>query len=119
MNWPAMNLVKSNFFVLTGGPGGGKSTLMCRLEQLGFKYIDETARPIIRERLQHGLTPRPSAREFAVRIFQRDMQNFFDHIHQSEIIFFDRSFLDGAAMIYDADREYYHGNKKYTGHASV
>ena len=100
-------IVKNNFFVLTGGPGGGKSTVLNALRQLGFESVDETARLIIKTRLAAGFPPRPSPIEFATEMFEMDLENFRSRIESSKIIFFDRSFLDSAALIYDADLRQY------------
>ena len=93
---------KDNFVVITGGPGSGKSTILDSLSKLGYKFIGETARTIIKERLSRGLQPRPSPEEFAQQIFAIDFKNYFTHIDTVEPVFFDRSFLDSASMIFDA-----------------
>ena len=101
------SIVKKNFFVLTGGPGGGKSSLLNALRQQGFESVEETARLIIKNRLAAGLTPRPSPIDFATEMFESDLAHFRSRIDVSKIIFFDRSFLDSAALIYDADLRQY------------
>lgn len=108
-------MVKDNFFVLTGGPGGGKSTLIAALRLQGFGSVDETARTIIKERLTLGLSPRPSPREFAIEMFDRDLRNFLDNQEQSKVTFFDRSFLDSAALVHESDIEYFRRIKKVIG----
>ena len=42
-------IYKPNFFVITGGPGVGKTTLLEALAKQGFPYVPEVAREIIRE----------------------------------------------------------------------
>jgi len=37
------------FFVISGGPGAGKTTILLELEKLGFNYAPEAARQIISE----------------------------------------------------------------------
>jgi len=100
-------IIKNNFFVLTGGPGGGKSSVLNALRQQGYESVDETARIIIKNRLAAGLPPRPSPIEFATEMFELDLEHFRSRIDSSKIIFFDRSFLDSAALIYDADLRKY------------
>jgi predicted ATPase len=102
-----MNVIKNNFFVLTGGPGGGKSTLLKALEAKGFPFVVETARLIIQERLRQGLSPRPAPSEFAVQMFEQDHKNFMEHLADIESIFFDRSFLDSAALLFEADKKFF------------
>lgn len=100
-------MTKNNFFVLTGGPGGGKTSLLQALKERGINFIPETARAIIQNRLRAGLPPRPAPREFALEIFERDWENYAGNISVTDPLFFDRSFLDSAAMIHEADLEMY------------
>jgi predicted ATPase len=41
--------IKSNFFILTGGPGSGKTSVLTALAQKGFLTVPEVARKIIKE----------------------------------------------------------------------
>ena len=107
MNSPKNVIIKENFVVLTGGPGGGKSTVIEALQQLGFESVEETARLMIKKRRTAGLSPRPSPIEFATEMFELDFEQFRSRIDNSKIVFFDRSFLDSAALIYDVDLRQY------------
>src|ERR1700759_3570658 len=100
-------MTKNNFFVLTGGPGGGKTSLLIALKERGIGFIPEAARAIIQNRTRSGLPPRPAIREFALEMFERDWENFAGNISVTDPLFFDRSFLDSAALIYEADQEMY------------
>jgi predicted ATPase len=97
-------MTKDNFVVVTGGPGSGKSTVLDALSRLGYKFVGETARTIIKERLGKGLSPRPNPIEFAQQIFDIDFKNYINNINTSQLLFFDRSFLDSAAMIFEANK---------------
>ena len=44
-----MTIDKPNFFLLTGGPGVGKTTLIEELRRRGERVIEETHRRLIRE----------------------------------------------------------------------
>ena len=100
-------MTKNNFYVITGGPGGGKTSLLKSLTSKGYSYIPETARQIIKERLSKGLTPRPDAKTFAREIFDQDWKNFISNSDLSSLLFFDRSFMDSACMLFDSDFDTY------------
>ncbi len=97
-------MTKENFIVITGGPGSGKSTILDSLSMLGHKFVGDTARTIIKERVRRGLTPRPDPDEFSRQIFDIDFNNYINHIEISQPVFFDRSFLDSAAMIFETNK---------------
>jgi predicted ATPase len=100
-------MTKNNFYVITGGPGAGKTSLLESLASKGYHYIPETARQIIKERLARGLTPRPDAKTFAQAIFDQDWTNFISNSNLSSLLFFDRSFIDSACMLFDSDAHSY------------
>jgi len=100
-------MTRNNFFIISGGPGGGKTSLLESLASKGFVIVPETARQIIRERLRNGLTPRPAPPEFARQIFETDLVNYTSHVNEMQIRFFDRSFLDSALMLFQDDRDYF------------
>lgn len=97
-------MTKDNFIVITGGPGSGKSAILHFLSRLGYKYINETGRGIIKDRISRGLTPRPSPGEFANQMFRSDYKNYIDNLETSGTVFFDRSFLDSASLIAETDK---------------
>jgi len=41
-------------FVVSGGPGAGKTTTLLELAKLGFPFAPEVARQIIQEQMQSG-----------------------------------------------------------------
>jgi len=94
---------KNNFYVITGGPGGGKTTLLEKLLTKGYSFVPETARQIIKERLVLGKSPRPDPLTFATDIFEKDYLNFKKNIDIETILFFDRSFIDSAWQIAACD----------------
>src|ERR1041385_8093985 len=100
-------MTKDNFYAITGGPGAGKTTLLENLASKGYNYIPETARQIIKERLAKGLAPRPNAKIFAQEICDQDWRNFSSNSNSSSILFFDRSFMDSACMLFDSDKDSY------------
>ncbi len=70
-------MTKHNFYVITGGPGGGKTCLLESLASMGYNYIHDTARQIIKERLAKGLTPRPDPKFRPGNIRQRLYELFY------------------------------------------
>jgi len=96
-----------NFIVLTGGPGGGKTSIIEALRQLGYPVVEETGRSMIRERLNRGLSPRPEPAEFARLLFETDLEHYRRLAGSKELTFFDRSFLDGACLLAGVNKTYY------------
>jgi len=96
-------MTKHNFYVLTGGPGAGKTSLLNFLHKMGFSFIPETAREIIKQRLAKGLSPRPDPPAFAKEMFKIDLDHFLSRTHSNSLLFFDRSFLDSACLLFEAD----------------
>jgi len=107
-------VTKENFYIITGGPGGGKTTLLENLSSKGYSFVPETARQIIKNRLSRGLTPRPEPLIFATGIFEKDLANFMLNTHCSSTLFFDRSLLDSACQIFNCDKNYYDKIKAVT-----
>ena len=86
-------------FVVTGGPGGGKSTLLDALAERGYRIAPEAARRLIKERLAAGLSPRPDPVTFARAILNSDMQQYRAATAHDGITFFDRGVLDALYML--------------------
>lgn len=85
--------------VITGGPGAGKTILLDALGSQGFTIVDETARSIIQERRERGLSRRPEPLQFAEEILRRDIEKYNRPYPESDYIFFDRSVLDALCML--------------------
>ena len=80
---------KLNFFVFTGGPGVGKTTLLRHLAALGERVVEESARAVIRED--------PAGRgdeAFFRRIAERDIAAFDRLRDETRRVFFDRGLMD-------------------------
>jgi len=85
--------------ILTGGPGGGKTTLLDALAKRGYPAVPESARQIIKARLAAGLPPRPSPAAFAREILHSDMGNYRSVATCKYSTFFDRGVLDALFML--------------------
>jgi predicted ATPase len=88
-------------YILTGGPGAGKTTVLQLLEHAGYTCVQEVARTIIRERKEKGLSPRPTDVEFALEILARDIHEYQRVENLDGPVFFDRGILDALCMVYD------------------
>lgn len=91
-----MILEKPNFFVLTGGPGVGKTTLLRRLQAMGERAVEETARAVIREAMATGgrATPWQDNAAFVAECVRRDIAIFDGLAGETRRVFFDRGIID-------------------------
>ncbi len=89
----------NNRFVVTGGPGGGKTTVLSALADLGYLVIPESARKIIKQRLAAGLTPRPNPVSFGQEILHLDIEKYREAAIHNHTVFFDRGVLDALYML--------------------
>lgn len=87
-----------NRFVLAGGPGAGKTTVLDALMQHGFYCLPDVARAVIRRRLDSGLSARPEPAEFARAIFAGDVENYRS-APKNRVCFFDRGVVDALGML--------------------
>jgi predicted ATPase len=94
-----MPLEKPNFFVITGGPGAGKTTLIEHLRRGGEACIDETARAVIREQAASGGAALPWGDPVAYweTVSRRDLAIFDSLIDEPRSVFFDRGLVDCLA----------------------
>jgi predicted ATPase len=87
---------KPNFFVFTGGPGVGKTTLIRHLQAAGERVAEETHRAVIREQVASGgsavpwIDPAAYARLTALR----DVAIFDSMQGETRRVFFDRGIMD-------------------------
>lgn len=87
---------KQNFFVFTGGPGVGKTTLIRHLQALGERVVEETHRAVIREQVAAGGSAVPWIDpEAYVRLAAgRDTAIFDRMAGETRRVFFDRGIID-------------------------
>jgi len=86
-------------FVITGGPGGGKSTLLDALAERGYRIAPEAARRLIKKRLAEGLASRPDPVTFARAILDSDRAQYRAATDHDGTTFFDRGVLDALYML--------------------
>ena len=89
------------FFVLTGGPGSGKSTLIEALRRAGYAGMLEAGRGIIRDQLaiEGRALPWREPILFAEMMLSWDVRSYRDAEQFSGPVFFDRSVVDVAGYL--------------------
>jgi predicted ATPase len=92
-----MNLRKENCYVITGGPGVGKTTLLSELSKNKVKTVSENARQIIKEQVKKNGDGVPwKNRELYVHLVLHASLVSFNAAptNSADIYFFDRGILD-------------------------
>ena len=91
-----MYLSNPNLFVISGGPGCGKTAVVDELAKLGFRCAPEVARQIIREQMESGGTAVPWGDRDAYThlMLQRSIASFKEHTPTSQPTFSDRGIAD-------------------------
>ena len=89
-------LHKPNFFVFTGGPGVGKTTLIEHLRAVGELVAPENARAVIAEQAACGGRGVPwlDNDRFIELTSARDIAAFDRLAHETARVFFDRGLMD-------------------------
>jgi predicted ATPase len=92
---------ENRFFVLTGGPGSGKSTLIGELERRGYARSIEAGRGVIRDQLACGGSALPWSNPalFAELMLCWEMRSYHIAKRDSGWVFFDRGVPDVAGYL--------------------
>jgi predicted ATPase len=96
-----MTTEMDRFFVLTGGPGSGKTTLIEALRARGFATTDEAGRGVIREEVERGGDALPwlDRERFAERMFAWELRSWRDAERAAGPVFFDRGLPDTTGYL--------------------
>ncbi|WP_434290434.1 AAA family ATPase [Celeribacter sp. SCSIO 80788] len=88
--------MSDHFFVVTGGPGAGKTSLITELARRGFHTVPESGRAIIREEIARGGDALPWADRmaYAERMLERDLSAYSAAHTLSGPVIFDRGTPD-------------------------
>lgn len=92
---------KNNWYVITGGPSTGKTTLLDELKKLGHTVFPEAARTVIDQGLADGLTLeqiRADEKAFQDKVARMKQQVENEH-DPSVLTFFDRGMHDTMAYL--------------------
>lgn len=91
-----INYNQNNFFVLTGGPGAGKTSLIEQLRKEGLLTVNESGRRIIQHQQQIGGEALPWKNQtlFAQHMLAADIKNYQGHLSVETPVIFDRGIPD-------------------------
>ena len=93
------NYSKFNWYVITGGPSSGKTTLIKELSKLGYITCPEMARILIDEGIKNGKSVeeiRSNESEFQRKVLRMKLARE-EKMPKDEIVFFDRAIPDSIA----------------------
>lgn len=98
-----MKSEKENFYVITGGPGVGKSTLIKALDHYGFQIVKEDARTIIKNQIESGKegVPWKNKEVYAKLMIEASIKSYeqVNNAENTKLIFFDRGILDAICYM--------------------
>lgn len=91
-------MLKNNFFLLTGGPGSGKSSVLAALANHSFATIEEVGRLIIQTQLKNNGNATHQKDKIAFRklMLEASIKDYKNTISKTETVFFDRGIPDIA-----------------------
>ncbi len=87
---------KNNYFIFTGGPGAGKTTVLSILHQDGFNVSEESGRKIIQKqlKLKGDAVPWLDKQSYASLMWKDSLKEYHAYQKDNGIVFFDRGLAD-------------------------
>ena len=87
---------KSNFYIFSGGPGAGKTTILNELSKHHYECVPEVARAIIKTQHATGGNALHTGDRIAYTdlMLKQSVADFVDQSSRDDILFFDRGIPD-------------------------
>jgi predicted ATPase len=94
-----LNQSNDRLFVITGGPGVGKTAIIHELERQGVSSVPEAARQIIQQQVSGGgnAVPWMNRERYASLMLKKSIEDYLKHAKTQRCTFFDRGILDTIA----------------------
>lgn len=89
-------MVNTNYYIFSGGPGSGKSTVLNILENMGYMTVKEVARDIIQNQVNTSgdAVPWNNTIRYSNLMLLHSIVDFEEFVHVDKPCFFDRGIID-------------------------
>lgn len=93
-------VVKSNYVIISGCSGGGKSSLLSELAKRGYSVVLEVGRQIVKEQtiINGNALPEINLEKFLDLALSRYIFQFNSQKEQQQLVFFDRGIIDAVRL---------------------
>jgi len=90
---------ESRWYVITGGPSSGKTTIISKLTEIGYQTVPESSRLLIDKGMTEGKTLeeiRVNEKEFQLKVLEMKI-SFENELPKDKTVFLDRGIPDTIA----------------------
>lgn len=89
-------MYQANYFILSGGPGSGKTAIIDKLAARGFTTVAETGRAILREQMETGgtATHEGDAAAYGAEMLRLGIADYRRLRGEDDPVFFDRGIAE-------------------------
>lgn len=89
-------ILKNNFYIITGGPGVGKTSLINELTQRDYNCVPEVAREVIKEQVANNgnALPWKDVKAYSDLMLSYSIRDFIYLSDKDDLYFFDRGIPD-------------------------